>query len=208
MRLACLAILAAVMPAQAAVIGGFDDLRLSLTYPGGKAKTTVESGGASATTTDAWDSANRINLDYVGGWSIPLIGVVVGAGVTADLRKDDTSTGSLEYQAYSGHVRAGPYWSLLETLNIELTGQIGYGLATIRSKAAGKETSDSGGYVEYGGDLTIDVAIPVVGLVVGVAGGYIYGGSKHDLDSGSGTSTAIKVINGNWTVTGLLGYRF
>jgi hypothetical protein len=202
--------LAMATPAHALVVGGFDDLRVGVTLPGKTAQTTTNSQAGGTTARDAWDSAYRFNVDYVSGWSIPVIGVVAGAGIAGDMRngKPGGGTTEVEYSAYSGHLRAGPYWGLLDIINVELTGFYGLGYAQLKEKAGGQSTSDGGTYMEYGANIDVVVTVPEVGLQAGAGTGWLVAGSKHDLRQQSGTTTAYEVAGGNWTATVFVGLRF
>jgi hypothetical protein len=196
--------LSATLVASAANAAVFDisDVRLGYTLVGNDVDTTVKAGPSSTTASDSWDSSHRVFLDLVLGTSTPLIGVAYGAGIAGDFKSADGT----DYEAWSGHVLAGPYISLA-VVRFELLPFVGFGQATLKQEAAGNEASNTAGYFEYGANLNVVATPPAIPLDAGVGVGWLNSSSEHDIDAASTTAT-YQVEGGNYTLSAFVGYRF
>ncbi len=200
--------LTATLAASAAHGAVFDvaELRGGYTLVGNDVDTTVKSGGTSTTASDSWDSSHRVFLDLVLGTSTPLIGVEYGAGIAGDFKSASSSGVTTDYQAWSGHVLAGPYISLA-VVRFELLPFVGFGQATLKQSAAGQSADTSAGYFEYGANLNVVAVPPAVPIVVGAGLGWLNSSSEHDLKA-AGSTTIYTVEGGNYTLSAFVGYRF
>jgi hypothetical protein len=204
---ASLALLAA--PLHAAVFD-VSELRLGYsTYLTDDLEGSATTGGASSAIDTSWDSSHRIFLDLVLGTSLPAVpfaNVAYGVGIASDMREAEQSGVESNYQAWSGHVFAGPYLSFA-MVRVELLPFVGFGSATLEQKAGGSSEDASGGYFEYGANLNAVIAPPAIPLVVGAGVGWLHNESEHDIGA-AGSTTTYELDGGNWTVNGFVGYRF
>ncbi len=183
------------------------DIRLGYTLVGTDVDTTVKSGPTKTTVSDSWDRSNRVFLDLLLGVSTPVLGVAFGGGVAGDFKHADSAGGSTDYQAWSGHVMAGPYVKIA-VVRLELLPFVGLGSATLEQEASGQSSSNSAGYFEYGANLNLVATPPAFPLNAGVGVGWLNSSSEHDVNNLGAGSGSYTVEGGNYTISAFIGYHF
>ncbi len=206
--LAACALGVATISATVSATASASEIRLGVTYPGQTGEITSNSTLGGTTSSGGWSQGMRGNVDYL--WTIPLVivGFSFGPGVSVDTRKGTAEGSDLEYRAYSGHLSAGPYFAIIPSvLKLELMGFAGVGTADLKATTSGTSQSQSSRYTEYGANLNVVVAVPVVGLEAGAGVGWLSSTSDQPSTKG-GTNVQYQVKNGAPTYNIFVGYRF
>jgi hypothetical protein len=143
--------------------------------------TDFSSGGVSST--ENWDSSNRISGGAVVQAMPALTGAwLVGARVVMDLSSiDDATLGNSDYTNTAIHIQGGYGFLVTPLVRLEILPYLGLGYAKLDTDNAGSGSASS---LEFGIDLNGAVTLPG-GLQLGAGIGYAATSASPSIDSGT-----------------------